>query len=170
MIELSNERIVQIMHVETARKESLDTILRSVYIRYMRLYEKYFADIDTLDDAKIAEFRDYHEETISLIKIYYMDIPLDICMGLIQFEKTYTSKLLGNDWYQYLYDLYENFKNKRENRNKSEEDIKAEFTKQCMKTFYDIMDYIFREGFGTGSETVKKVVGGISGLTDLLFR
>ena len=39
-----------------------------------------------------------------------------------------------------------------------------------MKTFYDIMDYIFREGFGTGSETVKKVVGGISGLTDLLFR
>lgn len=44
MIELSHERIEQILHEETVKKEDLDTILRGIYFRYMRLYERYFAD------------------------------------------------------------------------------------------------------------------------------
>ena len=48
MVELSKERIAQILHEETVKKEDSDTILRSVYTRYMCLYEKYFADIDGL--------------------------------------------------------------------------------------------------------------------------
>ena len=75
MIKLSNERIEQILHEETVKKEKSATILRGIYNRYMRLYEDYFADIDALNDDKIAEFRNYHEETRSLIKYYYMDIP-----------------------------------------------------------------------------------------------
>ena len=51
------------------------TLLRSIYTRYMRLFEGYFADIDALNDTKIAQFRKYHEETCSLVRYYYMDIP-----------------------------------------------------------------------------------------------
>ena len=54
MIKLSNERIEQILHEETVKKEELATILRSIYNRYMWLYEKYFADIDALNDEKIS--------------------------------------------------------------------------------------------------------------------
>ena len=61
MVELSNERIEQILHQETAKKEELATILRGIYTRYMRLYEKLFADIDALNDEKITELRKYHE-------------------------------------------------------------------------------------------------------------
>ena len=82
MVELNNERIEQILHEETTKKEELETILRSIYNRYMWLYEKYFADIDALNDEKIAELTNYHEETLSLVKYYYMDIPLDICVGI----------------------------------------------------------------------------------------
>ena len=68
MIELNKERLEKILREETAQKEELQTILRSVYTRYMRLYEKYFADIDALNDEKIAGLRAYHEETVSLVK------------------------------------------------------------------------------------------------------
>ena len=37
MIELSKERIAQILHEETVKKEDADTILRSIYTRYMCL-------------------------------------------------------------------------------------------------------------------------------------
>ena len=40
MVELSKVRIGQILHKETTKKEDLETILRSLYTRYMRLYEK----------------------------------------------------------------------------------------------------------------------------------
>lgn len=40
MVGLSNERIEQILHEETAKKEELQTILRGIYTRYMRLYER----------------------------------------------------------------------------------------------------------------------------------
>ena len=46
----------------------------------------------------------------------------------------------------------------------SEDKVKAEFTKQTLDGFYDTMDYVFRQGFGTGSQTVKKVVSGLKGL------
>lgn len=55
MIELSHERIEQILHEETVKKEDLDTILRGIYFRYMRLYERYFADLDALDDDIISQ-------------------------------------------------------------------------------------------------------------------
>ena len=63
MVEFSKERIGQILHEETMKKEETETILRGIYTRYMLLYERYFADIDTLDDDKIAELKKYHEDT-----------------------------------------------------------------------------------------------------------
>ena len=110
MIELSKKRIEEILNEETAKTEELPTILRGVYTRYMCLFEKYFADIDALNDEKVAEFRKYHEETKSLIKYYYMDIPLDICAGLETFEKEYCENLLGTKWHNYLYSYYKDFR------------------------------------------------------------
>ena len=167
MVELSKERIEQILHEETTKKEELETILRSIYTRYMRLFEKYYSDIDALNDDEIAELRKYHEETRSLVRYYYMDIPLDICMGLKEFENKYSVNLLGPEWHEYLCDSYENFREESRSQNKSEEYLKAEFTKQTLAAFYEAMDYVFREGFGTGSNTAKKI---ISGITGLLFR
>ena len=63
MVELSNERMEQILHKETAKKEELTTILRGIYTRYMLLYEKYFADIDALNDDEVTALKNYHEET-----------------------------------------------------------------------------------------------------------
>ncbi len=159
MVELSNERIGQILHEETAKTEELTTILRGIYTRYMRLYEKYFADIDALNNAKIAELRKYHEETGSLVRYYYMDIPQDICEGIKEFENKYSANLLGPDWHDYLFRVYQEFR-----KGSTATDIKAEFSKQALAAFYEAMDYIFREGFGTGSQTVKDVVSGITGL------
>ena len=164
MIELSNERIDEILHKETLKTEESATILRAVYTRYMRLYERYFVDIDSLNDSEIAEMRKYHEETKSLVKYYYMDIPLDVCAGLYKFDNTYSTKLLGPDWHKHLFDYYNEFKAGSKNRDKSEECIKADFAEQNLTAFYGLMDYVFREGFGTGSSTVEKVVGGIKGI------
>ena len=164
MVELSKVRIGQILHKETTKKEDLETILRSLYTRNMRLNEKYFADIDALNDDEIAELRKYHEETMSLVKYYYMDIPLDICAGIKEFENTYSANLLGPEWHEYLFDSYENFRENSRSKNKGEEYLKAEFAKQALAAFYEAMDYVFREGFGTGSQTAKSVVSGITGL------
>ena len=164
MVELSKERIEQILHEETMKKEELETILRSIYTRYMQLYEKYFADIDELNDDKVSELRKYHEETKSLIKYYYMDIPLDICIGIKEFENKYSAKLLGAEWHECVFDSYRDFKEKNVHRDKGETFLKAEFKSQTLAAFYDIMDYIFREGFGTGSHTAEKVVREITGL------
>ena len=164
MVELSKVRIGQILHKETTKKEDLETILRSIYTRYMRLYEKYFADIDALNDDEIAELRKFHEETRSLVKYYYMDIPQDVCEGIKEFENKYSDCLLGSEWHEYLFDCYEDFREKNRSKNKSEETLKAEFSKQALAAFYEAMDYVFREGFGTGSQTAKNVIGGITGL------
>ena len=82
MVELSKERVEQILHEETMKKEELETILRSIYTRYMHLFENYFADLDALNDDKVAELKKYHEETKSLVRYYYLDIPQDICMDI----------------------------------------------------------------------------------------
>lgn len=164
MIELSNETLEQILHEETPKTEELSTILRSIYTRYMRLYEKYFADIDALTDEEIAELRNYHEETGSLVKYYYLDIPQDICLAIREFEDKYSANLLGPEWHKYLSDSYQDFKKKGKNKDKSGEELKAEFTKEALKTFYDCMGYVFRDGFGTGSQTAKNVISGITGL------
>ena len=74
MIELSTERVEEILQKETQKTVDLPVILRAVYTRYMNLYERYFTDVDNLNDDKIAELRKYHEETISLVRYYYMDI------------------------------------------------------------------------------------------------
>ena len=164
MVELSNERVDQILHEETHKTEELITILRGVYIRYMRLYERYFDDIDALNDDKIAEFNKYHEETKSLIKYYYMDIPLDICTALSEFDKQYSEKLLGSNWRRYLFDSLKKYKSDR--GDKSKEGLKADFEEKILTAFYETMDYIFRDGFGTCSESTKKFE---DGLVDLLF-
>lgn len=166
MVEFSKERIGQILHEETMKKEETETILRGIYTRYMLLYERFFADIDTLDDDKIAELKKYHEETWSLIKYAYMDIPMDICVGLREFENRYSSKLLTPQWHAFLFENYKEFQEENEGKNTSEEMLKAEFTKQTLTAFYEVMDYIFRDSFGTGSHTAKRVV---SGLKSILF-
>lgn len=164
MIELSTERIEQILHEETAKKEELDTILRSIYTRYMRLYENYFADIDALNDDKIAEMKNYHEETKSLVKYYYMDIPQDVCMQIDEFEKEYSDKLLGPEWHEFLFRSYAEFKGESQDEEKSEKVLKAEFSEQALTYFYEAMDYVFRDGFDTGSKTVEQTKGWLSGL------
>ena len=162
MIELSNERIEQMLHEETPKTEELTTILRGVYNRYMRLYERYFADIDALDDDKIAELGRYREDTKSLIKYYYMDIPHDISLELNAFEKEYGDKMLGSDWRKYLSDRFNEFKSV--NMGKSEECLKADFVGQNLTAFYEKMDSIFRDGFGTGSKYAERLTKGLSGL------
>ena len=164
MLELSNERVECILEKETQKTEPAITILRAIYTRYMCLYEKYFADIDALNNDKIAELRKYHEETLSLVKYYYMDIPQDTCRGLNEFEEKFSDLLLGPSWHHYLFKSYDHFRDENRNNNIREKDIKAEFSKRAMKVFYESMDYVFREGFGTGSKTVEDVVNGISGL------
>ena len=163
MVELSKERIEQILHEETAKKEELDTILRSIYTRYRRMYEKYFADIDALNDDKIAELRKFHEETRSLVRYYYMDIPQDICTGLREFDNKYSANLLGPEWHKYLFDSFKSFKEENRGRNKSKEHLKAEFAKQTLTAFYEAMDYIFREGFGTADKTTENTLSEIIG-------
>lgn len=164
MIQLSNERIEQILHEETVKKEELATILRSIYIRYMRLYEEYFADIFALNDAKISEMRKYHEETKSLVKYYYMDIPQDICSGINEFDKNASSRLLGPGWRECLFQVFDDFKEKYEDEYKNDKRLKAEFTEQALAIFYNEMDSIFREGFNTGSQQSKNVISGIASL------
>ena len=126
MVELSNERIDQILHEETAKTEELTTILRSIYTRYMRLY------------------------------VYLRRVKMEF---IKEFENKYSANLLGSEWHDHLFRSYQDFRKKSEVRDK-----KAEFTKQTLAAFYDAMDYLFREGFGTGSQTVNDVVSGITGL------
>ena len=163
MLELTNNRIEQILHEETTKKEELSTILRGIYTRYMRLYEQYFADIDALNDDMIAGFRNYQDETDSLVRYYFLDIPEDICRQIKEFNEKFNSKLIGPEWHKCLFDLYEDFK--RESwTEKSEETFKAEFEKQALASFYDTMGNVFREGFGTGSKIGENVIDGIVGL------
>ena len=162
MIELSRERVETILKEETLQTEELATILRAVYTRYMRLFEKYFADIDALNDEVIAELNQYHEETRSLVKYYYMDIPQDVCEELKKFDDKYVDKLLGPDWHQVLSDFYQYFKVK--NWGKNEEWVKTEFRKQALNSFYQSMGSVFRQGFGSESKVVERIVDGFKGL------
>ena len=164
MIELSKERIEKILHEETAKKVELTTILRSIYTRYMLMFEKYFSDIDALNDDTISELRKYNEETKSLVRYYYLDIPLDVYEEIKEFENRSAAKLLGPKWRKYLSDSYEAFEEEYNDRYRSEKSMKAAFTKQALKDFYDAMDYVFRESFGTVSQIAKDTVSGLSGL------
>ena len=164
MIELSKERVDEILNEETLKTVELPKLLRAIYNRYRQLYENYFADLDALNDEKVAELRNYHEETKSLIKYYYMDIPYDVCEELEDFEEKYGTKLLGADWHENLTKIYEEFEGKAEDLGKSEEELKAEFKEEILGGFYDAMSDAFRVGFGTSSKTHEKVVDGIKGL------
>lgn len=164
MVELSSKRVDQILHEETQKTEPLPMILRGIYTRYMHLYERYFADIKALDEDKIAELRKYHEETKSLVKYYYMDIPQDICIGIHAFEEKSSEKLLGPGWHDYLFDNYAEFVEYNEDRDLSEERLRAEYAVENLKAFYEEMGSVFREGFGTDSKTAEKFVNEISGL------
>lgn len=164
MIQLSDERIEQILHQETFKTEPVATILRSIWLRYMRTYEKYFTDFDTLTEADITRMRKDHEETISLVKIYYMDIPQDTCTALKEFDKQYTDKLLGPEWRKVIDEGYKEFKAKSKDQWQGEKALRAEFIKENLDEFYDDMGYVFRESLGTGSKTVNGFFDGIKGL------
>ena len=162
MVELSNERVEAILKDETQKTAELATILRAIYARYMKLYEKYFADIEALNDDKIAELNQYHEETQSLVKYYYMDIPQDVCTDLKEFDDEYSADLLGPDWQRYLLNVYREFRSKNSDRH--ERWVKAEFKKKALEGFYDTMGSIFRQGFGTESKKASNFVEGIGSL------
>ena len=164
MIELSNERIEQMLHDETKKTEALPTLLRCIYTRYMYLFGLYFDNLETLNDDKIAEFKKYHAETQALIRYYYMDIPQDVCSEIREFEEKGTDNLLGREWKKNLYDTYEKFKNENSVWDMSENYYMAEFKKEAVKGFYEAMEKIFRSGFGTESETEKRTLNGLSGL------
>ena len=166
MIELSKEKIEKILNEETAKTVELKTILRSIYTRYMRMYEKYFSDIDALNNDTISELRNYNEETKSLVRYYYLDIPQDIFEGIKEIETRSVANLLGPKWRKYLSDSYASFKEEHDDEYRSEKSMKAAFAEQALKDFYDTMNYVFREGFGTDSQSAKDFT---SGLTGLLF-
>ena len=83
MVELSSKRVEQILHEKTPKTESLETILRAIYTRYMQLYERYFADIDDLNDDLIAELSEFHDETASLVKYYGLAVVQMCCSALL---------------------------------------------------------------------------------------
>ena len=161
MTKLSIERVEKILREETPKKEDLSTILRGIYTRFLRQYESYFEDINALNDKKIAELREYNNETRSLVRYYYLDIPQNICNALEEFENEVNEKLFGPDWHKYLFDSYNNFRDKNKSRNKSEKSLKAEFREESMNTFYEAMDYIFREGFGTADKATENTLSEI---------
>ena len=90
---------------------------RHLYQIYASVWE--IPCIDALNDEKIADFKKYHEETRSLIKYYYMDIPQDVCTGIREFENKYSSNLLGSEWHEYLFGSYEEFKEKIRDKDNS---------------------------------------------------
>jgi len=164
MIELSKERIDQIVYDETPKTDVLPTILRSIYNRYMHLYENYFTDIDALDDKKIAELKEYHKETKELIKYFYLDIPMDTNLDLDKFDKDYTDKLLGSGWHDYLFENYDDFRDLYVNKDKTDKELRAYFADKALEYFYDDMDSIFRDDFGTGSKTAETIFEGLKSL------
>jgi hypothetical protein len=164
MVGLSNEKVDQILHAETPKTEPLALILRGIYTRYMRLFEQYYADIDTLNDNKVAELRKYHEDTKSLVKHYYMDIPHDICMEIDEFDKKCTKKLLGYNWHEYLFDDYEEFREDRDSEDERERNLKAEYSKEKLEEFYEEIGSVLRDGFGSGSKAREKVVNELQGM------
>ena len=164
MVEISKERVEKILHDETPKDETLKTILRGIYLRYARLYEEYFADIEALNGQKIAKLRQDHEEVRGLIKSYFLDIPYNVCLEIKEFDEEYTDKLLGTDWHRYLFDNYAKFKANSDIKNKNKELLKAEFSKQAMSGFYRIMENIFRESFGTHDKTAEKTREWLVGL------
>ncbi len=95
-----------------------------------------------------------------------MDIPQDICTDIMEFENEYCAKLLGPKWHEVLFNSYKDFKEENEDENESEEYLKAEFAKQALSSFYDEMDSIFRDGFGTVSKDAEDTV---SSFSELLF-
>lgn len=166
MVELTSKRIAEILSEETAKKEELPTILRGVYTRYMHLFEKYFADIDALNDDAIAKLKEYHEETKSFVKYYYMDIPQDICNNIEEFDTNYVDEMLGPKWHDVVSKSYHEFKKDNKDKKKSEEELKKAYKKEMSDSFYSSMSYIFREGFGTGS---KKIENTLAGIANFLF-
>ena len=92
MVELSNERIEQILHEETMKKEELETILRSIYTRYMRLYEKYFAE-----QMQNEEFRKEYEALEPEYTIMQAMIDARTSKGLTQKELSIRSGIAQGD-------------------------------------------------------------------------
>jgi len=164
MVELSNERVEAILKEETSKTTELATILRAIYIRYMRMYERYFDDMESLTEEAVTEMKKYHEETVSLVKYYYMDIPQDVCTELKEFDEKYYDTLFGPEWDRKLREGFRAFRN--EHWDMSEKWVKEQFKKKALDTFYEDMGSVFRPGFKTDSKAAEGVINGIS---ELLF-
>ena len=59
---------------------------------------------------------------------------------------------------------YDEFKQKSRDQSKGDDYYKSEVTQQTLIALYDAKDYMCGDGFGTDSETTRKVVSGIKGL------
>ena len=104
---------------------------------------------------------------MSLVKYYYMDIPLDICAGIKEFENTYSANLLGPDWHEYLFDSYENFRENSRSKNKGEEYLKAEFSKQALAAFYEAMGSKFGQRFLADEFIEQEVLAIVRAIADI---
>lgn len=164
MIQLSNERAEQIIQEETKKTQPLPQLLRAIYTRYMNLYEDYIANMFDLTSEKVAEYKKQNDETICLVRYYFMDIPQDVCEGIFDFEEKVGDKLLGPEWKTNLYDAYEEFKDKSDEWDMTEDYYKGAFKKYALKEFYEVMENIFRDGFSTHSERAKNIFSGIKSL------
>ena len=60
--------------------------------------------------------------------------------------------------------LYEEFKENSDEWDMPEDYYKAAFKKYALKEFYSVMENIFRDGFGTASQTAKDIFSGIKSL------
>ncbi len=164
MIQISNERAEQIIQEETKKTQPLPQLLRAIYTRYMNLYEDYIANIYDLTSEKIAAYKKQNDETIALVRYYYMDIPQDVCAGILVFEEKVGEKLLGPEWKTNLYDAYDEFKDNCNEWDMTEDYYKGAFKKYALKEFYEVMENIFRDGFGSESESSKNIFSGIKSL------
>ena len=63
-----------------------------------------------------------------------------------------------------LSDSYAAFKEENDDEYRNEKSLKEAFAKQAMEEFYDTMDDVFREGFGTVSQNAKDFSNGLTGL------
>ena len=95
-----------------------------------------------------------------------MDIPEETGTYLQVFDKEYTVKLLGPDWKKYVSESFQEFISEHKKEAKNEDHLKEMYREEILGAFYDAMNHVFRDGFGTANKTLEKVS---KGLLSILF-
>ena len=169
MVELSPERIEEILHKETVKEEDPKTVMRAVYNRYRCVFEQYIDQIFEMNQSKIDEFNKYHQETNSLIKYYFVDIPMDTCAALAKFEHDVMDYMLGPDWQRVILNGFEEFKRKNKNKYRlaNEETWRKKFKEELLSMFYVSMESAFRVSFESGSKAAEGLMDGLSAIFGL---